>query len=168
VSARATPTIVPREVARLDPKRLDDEALLAAFEAAAFAPGSFHHRHHVRVVWAYLERRDVLDVLARFSAGLRALAAAAGKPGLYHETITWAFVLLVNERAEAEKGHAHGNENGRRDEHDHEDWNGFAQRNHDLLAWKPSVLEQRYYKEDTLWSDRARARFVMPDRGITA
>ena len=135
----------------LDPERFDDEGLLAAFETAAFAAGSFHHRHHVRVAWAYLERRDVLDVLARFGAGLRALAASAGKPGLYHETITWAFVLLVNERR-AGAGT--------------EDWEAFARRNPDLLAWKPSVLEQRYYREDTLWSERARAKFVMPDRGI--
>jgi hypothetical protein len=134
-----------------DPERLDDGALLAAFESSSFAPGSFHHRHHVRVAWAYLERRDVLDVLARFGAGLRALAAAAGKPGLYHETITWAFVLLVNERR-AGAGT--------------EDWEAFAQRNPDLLAWKPSVLEHRYYNEATLWSDRARAMFVMPDRRI--
>jgi hypothetical protein len=146
MSAPATPPAVG-----VDPERLDDEGLLAAFETTAFAPGSFHHRHHVRVAWAYLERRHVLDVLARFCAGLRDLAAAAGQPGLYHETITWAFVLLVNERR-ADVGT--------------EDWEAFAQRNPDLLAWKPSVLERRYYREDTLWSDRARGRFVMPDRGM--
>jgi hypothetical protein len=133
-----------------DPESLPDDALLGAFEAAAFAPGSFHHRHHVRVAWACLERAPVLEVLPRFAAGLRRLAAASGQPGLYHETITWAYVLLVNERR-APAGT--------------EDWDAFAERNPDLLAWKPSVLEQRYYKEDTLWSDRARACFVMPDRG---
>jgi nitroreductase len=141
----------PPPVVGADPERLDDEALLDAFEAAAFAPGSFHHRHHVRVAWALLERRDVLDVLQRFSAGLRRLAAAAGKPGLYHETITWAFVLLVHERR-ASAGH--------------EDWTAFAERNADLLEWKPSVLEKRYYTEKTLWSARARSSFVLPDRRL--
>jgi hypothetical protein len=38
----------------------------------------------------------------------------------------------------------------------------------DLLAWKPSVLEARYYREETLWSDRARQTFVLPDRPPTA
>jgi hypothetical protein len=49
-----------------------------------------------------------------------------------------------------------------------EDWPAFAGRNPELLAWKPSVLETRYYQEETLWSDRARASFVLPDRGLTA
>ncbi len=106
------------------------------------------------MAWAWLERAPVLEVLPLFAAGLRRLAAAAGKPGLYHETITWACVLLVNERrAGAEAGAGA------------EDWTAFAARNPDLLEWKPSVLERRYYNEDTLWSDRARRAFVMPDRG---
>ena len=126
-----------------------DEALVRAFDEGTLAPGEFHHRHHVRMVWLLLERHPALEVLARFSGGLRRLAAAAGKPGLYHETITWAYVLLVNERRAAPGT---------------EDWPGFAARNPDLLAWKPSVLETRYYREETLWSDRARATFVLPDR----
>jgi hypothetical protein len=49
-----------------------------------------------------------------------------------------------------------------------EDWPAFAARNGDLLAWKPSVLESRYYREETLWSARARETFVLPDRALTA
>jgi hypothetical protein len=128
---------------------LDDDALVAAFEGEGFDSASFHHAQHVRVVWVYLRRRPVLDVLARFAAGLRRVAAAAGKPGLYHETITWAYVLLVNER---------------RTGPEEEDWPAFAARNPDLLAWRPSLLETRYYREDTLWSERARRAFVLPDR----
>ena len=130
------------------PDDLGDEALLAAFEGAGFAPGSFHHRDHVRVVWASLERWPLVDVLERFPAGLRRMAAAAGKPELYHETITWAYVLLVQERRQA----------GARD------WPAFAAANADLLAWKPSLLEDRYYRAETLWSERARRAFVWPDR----
>jgi hypothetical protein len=135
------------------PDDLTDEALLAAFDGEGFAPRSFHHRDHVRVAWALLERQAALDVLPRFTSGLRRLAAAAGKPGLYHETITWAYVLLVNERR-APTGE--------------EDWPAFAARNPDLLWWRPSVLEAKYYREETLWSDRARQVFVLPDRGLRA
>jgi hypothetical protein len=132
------------------PDDLTDEALLAAFDGRGFAPGSFHHRDHVRVAWALLERQAVPDVLARFTAGLRRLAAAAGKPGLYHETITWAYVLLVNERR-APRGT--------------EEWSAFLARNPDLMWWRPSLLEVKYYREETLWSERARRVFVLPDRG---
>ena len=132
---------------------LSDDALLLAFDEGTLPAAAFHHRHHVRTAWALLERLPLLDVLARFTAGLRRLAAAAGKPGLYHETITWAYVLLVNERRAA---------NGA------EDWPAFEARNPDLLEWKPSVLEARYYRGETLWSDRARSTFVLPDRPLTA
>ena len=37
--------------------------------------------------------------------------------------------------------------------------------NRDLLTWKPSILE-RYYTSDTLFSDRARRSFVLPDRVV--
>lgn len=127
---------------------MTEEALLAAFDGEGFAPGSFHHRDHVRVAWALLEREPVLDVLARFTSGLRRLAAAAGKPGLCHETLTWAYVLLVNERRAARGA---------------EGWPGFAARNPDLLWWRPSLLEAKYYREETLWSERARTVFVLPD-----
>ena len=43
------------------------------------------------------------------------------------------------------------------------DWQGFADRNADLLTWKPSALD-RYYRAETLASERARRIFVMPDR----
>jgi hypothetical protein len=132
---------------------LSDDALLRAFEDGTLPPGAFHHRDHVRTAWTLLEQRPVLEALAVFTAGLRRLAAAAGKPGLYHETITWAYVLLVQERRGAAGG---------------EDWLAFAARNPDLLAWKPSVLESRYYREETLWSARARETFVLPDRPLTA
>ena len=137
----------------VDLDHVADDALALAFEKGALPPGAFHHRHHVRTAWIFLERLPVLEVLARFTAGLRRLAAAAGKPGLYHETITWAYVLLVHERRAAARG---------------EDWPAFAARNPDLLAWKPSVLEARYYREETLWSARARETFVLPDRPLTA
>jgi hypothetical protein len=141
------PVILPR------PEDLDDDALVAAFDTAGFAPGSFHHRDHVRVAWVLLERATLMETLARFTAGLRRMAAAAGKPEVYHETITCAYVILVQERR-APAGT--------------EDWPAFVARHPELLAWKPSVLETRYYREETLWSDRARASFVLPDRSLRA
>lgn len=131
----------------MTPDDLGDDALIAAFEGPGFAPGSFRHRHHVRLAWAYLERRPLLEVLDRFTTGLRRIAAAAGKPEIYHETLTWAYVLLVQERRRPG-----------------EDWPAFACGNADLLAWGPSLLEERYYRPETLWSDRARRVFVLPDR----
>jgi hypothetical protein len=128
---------------------MDDRELVDAFEAGTVPEGGFHHAQHVRVAWYYLRHRPLLEALERFQTRLRAFAAAQGKPDLYHETITTAYVLLINERLQ----------DGAREE----DWDTFSARNADLLSWKPSILG-RYYRDETLWSDRARRTFVMPDR----
>jgi len=125
-----------------------DDELIQGFEACTLANAEFHHRDHVRLARAYLQRYPVLEALARFANGLRRFAAANGRPGLYHETITWAYLFLIHERlAAASAG---------------ESWEDFAARNADLLTWNPSVLD-RYYERETLFSDRARRLFVMPE-----
>ena len=126
-----------------------DEDFLEAFENGTLPEGSFHHREHVRLAWLYLRRLAPAAALARFSEGLRRFAASIGKNGLYHETITWAYLLLIRERM------------GRGG--DDETWTEFARRNPDLLAWKPSILD-RYYRDETLRSDLARRVFLLPDR----
>ena len=68
-------------------------------------------------------------------------------PRLYHETITWAFLLLIAERLAANPC---------------QHWEPFAAANQDLLVWKPSILE-RYYSKELLASDLARRTFLMPD-----
>ncbi|MGH9330392.1 MAG: hypothetical protein ACRD09_08120, partial [Vicinamibacterales bacterium] len=77
---------------------LTDEELLAGFENASLSNDSFHHEQHVRVAWMFVRRYGMPDALARFSAALKRFAEAKGTPGLYHETITWAYLLLIAER----------------------------------------------------------------------
>jgi hypothetical protein len=130
---------------------MTDDQLLADFEAGRAPDGGFHHREHVRVAWHYLRLHALPDALARFCTGLRRFAAAQGAPGLYHETITVAYMLLINERLSASRDL---------------DWDAFAAAYPELLAWKPSILD-RFYCAETLTSARARHVFVMPDR-VTA
>jgi N-formylglutamate deformylase len=127
---------------------LEDAAFVAAFEAGTL--GAFHHADHVRLAWLYLGRYPVQEALGRFEEGLKRFAARRGQPHLYHETITWAYLLVIRERlARAEAP---------------ETWPSFAERNPDLMRW-PSPLLKKLYRDETLWSDLARHTFVMPDRG---
>lgn len=128
---------------------MDDDHLVRLFEAGESPPTGFHHRDHVRVAWWYLRERPLPEALGRFATGLQRFAAAQGKPDLFHETITTAYLLLINERL-ADRGRDLA-------------WEEFAARNPDLLTWKPSILA-RYYREETLSSARAKRTFVMPDR----
>jgi hypothetical protein len=128
---------------------MTDDELLTAFEAGQEPAGGFHHREHLRVAWLYL-RRDTWPVaLGRFAEGLKRFATAQGHPGLYHETITVAYFLLLHERMAEAVGD--------------EAFDAFLGRCPELLGWKPSILD-RYYEASTLGSDLARRVFVMPDR----
>jgi hypothetical protein len=129
---------------------LTDEELLAGFEDTSLPSAAFHHEQHVRVAWLFVGRHGMPEALGRFARALTRFAAAKGKPGLYHETITWAYLLLIAERSARAPA---------------DTWEAFSAANPDLLTWKPSVLD-RYYTPETLWSDLARRTFLMPDLGL--
>lgn len=67
---------------------MHNTALLDAFEADEIAGIEFPHRSHVRVAWELSRRYDPEQGLRRLIAGIQGIGARAGKPGVYHETIT--------------------------------------------------------------------------------
>jgi hypothetical protein len=126
-----------------------NEQTIELFEQSIAPGGTFHHADHVRVAFVYLMQYPFLEAVEKFSAALRRFAAAQGKPGLYHETITWAYLLLIRERVARARQRI--------------SWEEFAAENPDLLIWKDGIL-QRSYRQETLDSDLARGVFVFPDR----
>jgi hypothetical protein len=124
---------------------VSDDELLAGFQAGTLE--SFPHREHVHVAWLYLRRDPLLRAVERFAADLQRFAAAKGKPGLYHETLTLAFLFLIHERLGGED----------------EGFAAFEARYPELFRWNPSVLD-RYYRKETLASELARRTFLLPDR----
>lgn len=130
---------------------MTDREFVDAFESMAFPADDFHHREHVRLAWIYLREHPLLAALTRFAESLKRFAANAGAAGLYHETITFAFLFLIHERMQQASC---------------ESFDDFARANADLLTWKPSILD-RYYRAETLKGELARRTFVMPD-GLTA
>ena len=122
--------------------------LVEQFERGEVGPEGLHHADHVRVAYAYLCEMPLLEAIEKFSCALRRFAIAHGKPDLYHQTITWAYLLLIQER--------------RLRFGDQGKWEEFAVKNSDLLRWKNGVL-QLYYKPSTLKSDLAHKAFLLPD-----
>jgi hypothetical protein len=131
---------------------MTDNEFIASFENCSLANEAFHHADHVRMAFLYLARNPALEALQRFSASLARFAAANGKPQLYHETITWAFLFLIRERL-ARTGWR-------------QTWTEFAAGNPDLLNWKDNALK-KYYRGETLASDLARTTFLLPDKAGT-
>lgn len=146
------------------------EELIQQFEEGTTPADTFHHADHVRLAFEYLRRYPALEALEKFSAALQRFAAAQGKAQRYHETITWAYLLLIRERqARASCVQASCVETSCVEtscvQTSHlETWEDFAERNADLLVWKGGVLST-LYRQETLDSDLARRTFVLPDRG---
>jgi hypothetical protein len=129
-----------------------DTDFIGAFERLEISGDNFHHRQHVRLAWCYLQRYELVEALARFRSALKAFANHLGVPNLYHETITFAYLLLINDRMARESV---------------ESFEEFARINEDLFAWKPSILE-RYYSKETLESELARKTFLFPNLRLSS
>lgn len=125
---------------------MSDEELIAAFESTELPADQFTHTAHVRVAWWYLVHSSLPEALLRFSRALQRFADAKGATGKYHVTVTVAWMLIIADRLSAAPSLV---------------WAEFAAANPDLFE-SPSVLG-RFYRPETLTSDRARRGFVMPD-----
>ena len=119
---------------------------LRRFEMGMLEPAQFPHSEHVRFGYEMLERYSFGEAVSRFSGGLKLLAAKAGKPELYHETITVAFLALINERRAQSATRT---------------WSRFKRDNVDLFDKR--CLE-KWYGTEQLSSDLARRIFCLPSR----
>jgi len=124
-----------------------NDDLLDRFVDTSLPAGEFHHQQHVEVAWRFVRAHGMPAALSEFTSAIKRFANAKGATGLYHETITWAFLLLIADR-QARRPAA--------------TWQEFEAANADLLEWKPSILN-RYYSKELLSSDLARRTFLMPD-----
>ena len=117
---------------------------LLALENGTLDPAMFRHSDHLRLGYEMLGRYPFGEAVTRFSRGLRLLTAKAGRPEIYHETMTVAFLALIGERR------AQGR---------YADWSEFKANNGDLLEKR--CLE-RWYDAKQLSSDLARRTFCLP------
>ena len=126
---------------------MTDDDLLAAIDAKSLPLSAFTHTEHVRLAWCCLRRSPLLPALAEFRRLLIAYATHQGKPTLYHETVTIAYLLLVYERM------------GRTPRLT--EWHTFAREHADLLTWRNGPFF-RLYPHDILQNAAARAHFTLP------
>ena len=136
------PDHIPGEPSSL---RLPDDEFIATFERGGFSGDAFPHKAHLRMAWLYITRVGSEAAIERAAGGIRNLARATGKPTLYHDTLTRAWVYLV--AAAVAKSPAL-------------DFTEFLARNPRLLD-KRLLLE--YYSPEALSSPQARAAWVAPD-----
>jgi len=125
--------------------RSDPTTELEQFLHGDLDPACFHHADHVCTAFEILRRHEFMEAAEIYSRGLKQLAQKAGRPGGYHETITFAFLSLIAERLVV----------GR-----FTDFESFAAANPDLMEKSALV---RWYAPERLNSEIARKTFVLPD-----
>jgi hypothetical protein len=106
---------------------------------------AFPHREHVRMAFEMLRRHDFAETVWHFSRTLRAMAAKAGKPQAFNQTVTIAFLSLIAERLE------HGYPAD------------FAAFQHDHAELFDKNALARWYRPERLASEAARRTFLLPD-----
>jgi hypothetical protein len=105
----------------------------------------FGHRQHVRLTWLAVRRYGTAAALELVGEGIRQAASDAGAPQKYHATVARAWVELVGHQANRT---------------DTRDFDAFTEQHAELLD---KQLLDRYYRPETLASDRARTTWVEPD-----
>ena len=121
---------------------IDDDELLERFAANTLP--AFPHEEHVHVVFVKSARATADETLELMRGGIRAMAAANGKPEAYHDTRTAAWVQLI---AVARAG-----------------FDGTFEQ---FLEQHPELIRRDllsdFYSDALLTSDEARAAFLAPD-----
>jgi hypothetical protein len=121
---------------------LSDDEFLAAFHSCRLKTSEFWHADHVRLAWLHLQREPLEVALASVRAGIQAFAAYHGLQGLYHETITQAWVRLLATHHDAS-------------------FDEFLNANEPLLN---KELLYRFWSPELLASEVAKREWVPPDR----
>jgi hypothetical protein len=124
---------------------MDDQQFEHEVRSGEFPLAQFDHRAHLRFAFILLKRMPFLEACIVMRDALQSFAIRAGKPGLYHETITVAFMSVIAERIAA----------------------GDCASFEELFAANPELenrnLLHRYYSPEVLASPRARHQFVLSE-----
>jgi hypothetical protein len=123
-----------------------DLAELERFVRGEVDPRNFPHREHVRMAFEMLRRHDFAETVWHFSRTLRAMAAKAGKPQAFNQTVTIAFLSLIAERMQESGGAA--------------DFDALVRAHPELLD---KAALTRWYRPERLASDAARHTFLLPE-----
>ena len=124
---------------------MNDDEFLQALENCSLQPAEFDHYAHVRAAYLYLQKHEFAVAVDRIRSCIRNYAAHIAKPLLYHETMTVAYMSLIQQRRH--EGGDRGN------------WLSFARANPELFVRN---LLRQFYSEAELQSETARHIFLLP------
>ena len=123
---------------------MPDDEFLSTFERGEFTGDAFPHRAHLRMAWLYVTKLGPEAAIRKAADGIRNLAQRNGRPALYHDTLTRAWVYRGRRRRALP-----------------------ARRPSRTSVVDPEFLDKqlllKHYSPEVLASARARATWVAPD-----
>ena len=122
--------------------QLSDEEFLEAFHSCRLKTSEFRHADHLRLAWLHLAREPFDTALDSVRSGIQAFAKHHKLSGLYHVTITTAWMHLLAT-------------------HEENSFEEFLEVNESRLS---SNLLHRFWTPEILASRDARSRWVPQDR----
>jgi hypothetical protein len=127
---------------------ISDEIFLAQLEACQIPKEQWTHAAHIRMAWCYLRKfKTWQQALPAVREGIHRLNRAHDNPKGYHESITVAYLRIMDERFK--RNHLI-------------DWEAFTAAHPDLLDYGSPVF-LIYYHRETIFSPKARQYFMEPD-----
>lgn len=125
-----------------------DVDIVNAFENGTLDPARFNHRLHLSLAWTYLQRDGFPEGALHFRRHLKAYVVAVGAQDKYHETITWAYLALLNEEMSLRSAPG-------------ESFDAMIERRPDLLDHRNGAIARSYSKAQLDVPD-ARRVFLLP------
>lgn len=119
-----------------------DAEFLAAFHACSLPPACFRHADHLRLAWLHLHQNPLETAIDKVRDGIQAYATHLGRPEVYHETITVAWVRLIASHSEPT-------------------FDEFLKLNAHRLNGE---LLHRFWSPERLQSEAAKREWLAPDR----
>ena len=142
--SQAVPSAQGAQTASAEPASQPAPPELVRFVRGELDPRTFTHREHVRMAFEMLRRHSFVETALHYSRALRTMTEKIGKPEVFHQTLTIAFLSLIAERMHTDIAR---------------DFESFAAANPDLMD-KSAVA--RCYSPERLSLDAARRTFILP------
>ncbi len=127
---------------------MTDAEFLKDFEKQGISRECWTHEAHVRVAWIYLSKYPFEEAMSRIRERIQQLNSVIGARVGYHETITRAYLLLVNQARQEAAGASY-------DE---------FKAAHAALLERGLLALDLYYSREWLMTEEAKGTFIEPDR----
>ena len=109
---------------------MTDDEFLKSFEECSIPKALWTHEAHVRMAWLYLRRQPLEEVIPIVRQAIQRYNTSLGNTEGYHETITLAFLVLIDDRIDRASND--------------ETFASFSQGHPSLLDRKMSALLEHY------------------------